>query len=604
MDVSLRFSNRHKTAGSLLVLASLLWTQSAFSGIIPSDRITDWTPGTVVGVPGGIPKRTAIFVNVRTTINPAYKCQGDGTTDDTAALEAALNACPSGQVVYVPAGTYKVGSMNTDRHDGWTLRGDGPGQTILKGYGSSAKMLNSGTSDWPGPEAGIPITAGATKNSSTITIADTSGAALGYSGIVDAKVIRIAATTDPSYLHKLNGITTPMSYTFRVVSHTSTTITFTPKLPIDLSSYSPKLAFYPTGGLYWLGYHMGVEDLTVDLNDKTAGGGFWELYQASCCWMKNVEIANAPSRQILWFSVSQSEIRHCYFHDIKGGGPSHEGVDLMNDSCWNLIEDNICINAGFPQIMLNDGQRSCSGNVVAYNYCYNPNTGGADTTGSDIGLNHGPHNSFNLVEGNICGMVQSDGYYGSASHITIFRNWIRMTHPTATDGFRGIDLCHFSNYFNIVGNVIGTSDLNGAVYEASGNGYNNRTKVIYRLGYPNLGNTYYDDTTIGPDTPIDYSSQGSTITTAVALDRNVAATLLRHGNYDYVNSKIMWDESISDHNLPMSLYLPGKPSWWPATLEWPSIGPDKTGGTIPAEIRFKSMGKTPPEPPSKLRVTP
>ena len=47
-------------------------------------------------------------------------------------------------------------------------------------------------------------------------------------------------------------------------------------------------------------------------------------------------------------------------------------------------------------------------------------------------------------------------------------------------------------------------------------------------------------------------------------DPNVAATLLRHGNYDYVNQDTIWDPSITNHSLPPSLYLTSKPAWFGA----------------------------------------
>src|SRR5450756_326227 len=92
-----------------MVFATFVMTDGRSLGeIIPPSRRMNWTPGTTVGVPGGIPNRTTIFVNVLTTGNSAYHCAGDGVTDDGPPLAAALTACPAGQVVYAPTATYRI----------------------------------------------------------------------------------------------------------------------------------------------------------------------------------------------------------------------------------------------------------------------------------------------------------------------------------------------------------------------------------------------------------------------------------------------------------------------------------------------------------------
>jgi hypothetical protein len=69
------------------------------SDIIPTDRVCDWTPGVNVGVPGGIPNRAVIGSTVDAAVS------GAGSGDASAALGAAIDTCPSGQVVMIPAGT-------------------------------------------------------------------------------------------------------------------------------------------------------------------------------------------------------------------------------------------------------------------------------------------------------------------------------------------------------------------------------------------------------------------------------------------------------------------------------------------------------------------
>jgi hypothetical protein len=68
---------------------------------------------------------------------------GNGTTDDTAALQAALNAAARGAgVVDVPAGTYRVTSTLTMAAD-VSLRGAGRGVSVLKGALSGPLLRSS-----------------------------------------------------------------------------------------------------------------------------------------------------------------------------------------------------------------------------------------------------------------------------------------------------------------------------------------------------------------------------------------------------------------------------------------------------------------------------
>ncbi len=536
------------------------------SDVIPADRRISWQG--LAGVPGGIPYRTTIFAGVK---DAPYKAVGDGVTDDTSAIQRAINACPANQVVYIPAGTYRISGRLTFNNSQRTIRGSGMGKTVLKFYAVRGNgAFEVGAAEWPRPKANLPITGGATKGSTTVTVPDTSSVAIG-------RLIRIEQA-NPEFVHSVNGVVNNMSFMFKVVSKTATTVTFSPAMPFTLTN-SPALAVYRT----WLLENTGIEDLTFDLENSSAGSAVF-LQQAYGCWCKGVEVRKSNSKQLWLVWCSKCEIRECHTHETRSSGPNHEGIDLYEDCCWNLIENNTCVRGGFPMIILGDWKGGCTGNVVGYNYCADIDTG-SEIAGGDISVNHGPHNMMNLFEGNVGVMFQSDGYFGSASHNTVFRNWFSGAHPKLTQGLRAVALNRWSHYFNVVGNVLGDPSFPAppaGLFTTKAKNYSYLTRVIYQLGYPHMGNNFYSGVN-PPDTGKE------------SLDTYVRATLLRHGNYDYATRSIQWDAGIADHSLPDSLYLPGKPSWF-GDLRWPPIDPanpsSAAADSIPAGCRFGTGSPT------------
>jgi hypothetical protein len=74
----------------------------------------------------------------------AAGARGDGSTDDTAALQAALDAAEGG-TLYLPAGTYVIDSVTLRPGARVRLLGDGQGATILKHAGGARQSMLVGS---------------------------------------------------------------------------------------------------------------------------------------------------------------------------------------------------------------------------------------------------------------------------------------------------------------------------------------------------------------------------------------------------------------------------------------------------------------------------
>lgn len=71
---------------------------------------------------------------------------GNGTTDDTAAIQAAINSLAStGGIVYLPSGTYKVSSALVMATTGITLLGANRNSTIISGSNATQNIIEIGS---------------------------------------------------------------------------------------------------------------------------------------------------------------------------------------------------------------------------------------------------------------------------------------------------------------------------------------------------------------------------------------------------------------------------------------------------------------------------
>ncbi|MFL6504385.1 MAG: glycosyl hydrolase family 28-related protein, partial [Candidatus Udaeobacter sp.] len=192
---------------------------NAWADIIPGTRIPPWQNNT--GVPGGIPTNRVVYVNV-----VDLGADPTGTNDSSAIIQSAMDNCPQAQVVYIPEGTFRLGTLlHIQNSQAITLRGAGMGRTTLFGPNNNP-IFTAGDATWPPPDEDpanwISITSGATKGSNTITVASTSKFVVGAP-------MAIAPNPLPVWAHNLGGFPDSlraMRVYLKVRSKTATTVTF------------------------------------------------------------------------------------------------------------------------------------------------------------------------------------------------------------------------------------------------------------------------------------------------------------------------------------------------------------------------------------------
>ncbi|MDP6546990.1 MAG: glycosyl hydrolase family 28-related protein [Phycisphaerae bacterium] len=592
-------------AASLLAMAivgmgipAAMGAEHPGAGLIPAERLSDWRPGVTVGVPGGIPKRTKL---IDVTKEP-YKADNTGKKDAAAAIQKAVNDAKAKDVVYLPAGTYRMEkSIRVSYKSNLTIRGDGPEKTKLMLYPGCGAAFDIGScasgADWSyGNRKKVSVTGSPKRGATKITVGDTTflkdypnqgiGALVQFSLKNDPK-LPVMPQGSWEYLRK---------QTARIVAKTATTVTISPGLLFDLpETLAPLMR---PAGKRWVEY-TGVEDLTVDGANSSSKIGI-RIDVAYGCWLKNVSILNITNYHVWLTDSIQSEVRHSTLAKRKGSGSNGAGI-LFSSCSYCLIEDNVLIEQ-FPHVEANN----TSGSVFAYNACYDSAVfvGNHGMLGCSIDTNHGAHSSFNLYEGNVAQRFQSDGYHGSASHDTAFRNWFHATSDKTDKFWICVNLNRFTRAYSIVGNILGRKGYTWE-YQVEPTGFAYDKHYIYSLGYPNMGNGSSNGKTaqLSKGKPWEdwkkmkaggkHPGPGG----YQELDLDVPATTLLKGNYNYKDNAVPESESIGKTKLPPSLYLSKKPAWF-GDLKWPAFGPDTTfeKNKIPAQVRYEKMMKAGKEP--------
>ncbi len=574
----------------LVLLIPILTYAQQWSGIIDPSRAVDWSGA---GVVGGIPNRTTICA----TLNP-------GAT--AAQINSALSACPAGQVVYLNAGTYNLSAaIKTTGKSNVTLRGAGANQTLLvfsnssDCWGQPSDICFRGVDgNYAGSPSNVALFTGAgpwPRGTNSIALSTTANLSVGsvvtldqVDDLSDSGTIyncEQSATISPNQNPPCNddsnatggdsgaqrGSGTPsvrgQQQMVTVTAISGNTITFTPGLDMPNWRVFTDSRGTNAPGAWWAtspASGMGVENLSVDHSNSSAFLGTM-LYNCNNCYVSGIRSINSDRDHVAIYDSAHVTVRDSYFYGTKNSVSQSYGVEAFVSSD-DLIENNIGQKVAVPFMINSD----CEGCIVSYNFSINDYyTASANWMMQGIFLHSLTSNI--LLEGNIGSGVIGDLFHGTHNFITAFRNRFdghQSNNGTATTGNTNpVKLYPYSRYFNLVGNVLGTS------------GYH--TSYQYTISpEQSAGDTSVMVIGTGP------------VTCCQAGDPLTVSTLMRWGNYDTVNNAVRFVNSEvpsglslyanavpSSQALPASFYRSTQPSWW-GIMPWPAIGPDVTGGNI------------------------
>ncbi len=572
-----------------------------FGQILPSDRSPSLsnTPWDFVGVSYNGLKGVPTFPDCTVALVRA----GVG-----ADIQSAIEKCPDRTTIKIPAGTYDIAGLKIVHPI--VLRGAGAGSTILN---TSSSIDFSPWYGWEQQKT-INWTAGFTKGTTTLTLANVSGLAIGDELLLDQlndSTLVFAGDKNASKDSNGNYITpvtvTGMPQCGRDESRTdwepannrcmqqivrikdipagTTQVVIDPPLfYTHSSSLSPRAA-------YWTSKmrHAGIENLTIDgttmpAPSGTPGYSLSGVYFGFCtnCWAKGLEIFHTPrSAIVMHYYSSGGEIRDNYIHDIVPGSPGNWGRGYGIELGWSsniLVENNIVVGSDIVNNWATEGS------VIAYNYIAPALVPGSGWMSAGI-QPHNLHTHMNLIEGNETNQYNEENIYGSGGFNTLFRNRLTGTITGATGNTVPIIFNSHHRFGSVIGNILGTAGVHSK-YEWYNDPNCTGSRSIFILAY------WYD--CFAPQTqaltdPLTYSS------------------LLRKGNYDSVNACV-WDSisgrcataaEVASLSLPSSLYQKSRPQFFNSplmtSLSWPAIGPDLAGSIndstskIPARLCYQAQ---------------
>ena len=603
------------------------FAQSPWSGILAPSRASDWTKAGIVGG-GGIP--SGGWGKCGSTI-AAYGSSGSYASPST--IINAITACNgSGEYVLLGAGDFylnaairNVGVSNVE------LRGSGPTQTRLHFSSGSTCQAGNGTclvgfeSSDGTYAAGVGSnfyswTGGYSQNATSLTISsgtnivanstmlmldqcDTgfSGSPCSGSAVDNGNFFECSAAYNPSGPTgcSFNGFGNVGQRAHRgqiemvqVTScspacgtNASTVVTITPGLHHAnwASGQTPQV---------WLvqpSQYVGVKNLTIDgsatsYSSTTAGLSF---NNDANFWAQNVALLSLPNITLYVIQSMHGDVESNYIYNSGQSSPSTDNSGINWYGADNLITNNICHNCHLAII----GGTGNAGNVISYNYLINGYTGNGTLFG-DLWPGHSNGADYNLYEGNAAHMYDTDQTHGGQMMNTLYRNFLTGWESCSNGNCGTLPaskmadispamILSYQRYHNIVNNVLGTPS-------------------ITTLGYQYVNAEYFFSSSTGY--PYNWTSGNQCAPPNCAggpipIEPITGTTSMRYGNWDTFHGSTQCNSAEvpsgisvypnpvpstcpNSSSYPASFYLSSRPPWWAATIPFPAIGADVSGGNV------------------------
>ncbi|MCK4748094.1 MAG: hypothetical protein KAT15_13690, partial [Bacteroidales bacterium] len=429
----------------------------------------NWNPG----IPGGIPDVTGPIENI-----VDHGADPTGIHDSKRAITSAIGALPaSGGVVFIPQGTFRIGSKISIRRDRIIFRGTGQkSKLFVESDGDCIQIATYQRGSWQ------RLPDGATKDSITVTVEDGSKFTPGQFAEIEQDNDSLLMYTKPEWIQ--SWAENSVGQMLEIEGILGNKITF--KSPVHFDFRGDLNARIRPQGLV---KHVGFEDLYIE--KKVAKGHTVVFINAAYCWIRNVESYHTRRTHVHQNTCLGNEIRDSYFHRSfsYGGGGSGYGVECGFHVTNTLVENNIFDSLRHAMLV----QVGANGNVYGYNYSINPVQGDGETNLNvgwvppDISI-HGHYPFMNLFEGNELEAIGIGDYWGPAGPgNTYFRNKVNG------DGIIYYDASHGQNIIGNITKVLNDRDLKSAQKLEHGNVVKGRVKWNRNILRKDLDESYYLD---------------------------------------------------------------------------------------------------------------